>query len=393
MSFHFHVPVDLYFGCGQLSHLHEMDLPGRHAFIVISNGRSTRANGYLDRVQKELELAGVDYQVFDKVSANPLKATIEEGARLFNESGSDFIVALGGGSVLDAAKAMAFLAPQPSDDLWDYAGGATGKGLPLEKPCAPWIAITTTAGTGSEVDKASVVTNPDTKEKIGIGSTGGDSIFARIAIVDPELMVSVPPAFTAYQGFDALFHAMEGYLSKKNNVYGEMVQRTAIENIARYLPRAVKDGKDIEAREGVALANTLSGYSMMVSSNIGEHAMEHALSAMHPQLAHGAGLIMISREYFTFYAENHLADDRLVSLARFLGKADAADPMDCVRALVDLQKACGVDGLKMSDYGITREELPETAQLALDTNERLLTNDRHHLTCEEILAIYEKSYR
>ena len=101
---------------------------------------------------------------------------------------------------MDAAKVMAMFIPQPSDDLWDYAGGKTGKLKPLDKEPLPWIAITTSAGTGSEVDTAGVITNPDTNEKIGVG--GPNSLFAKFAIVDPELMKTVPPKFTAYQGYD-----------------------------------------------------------------------------------------------------------------------------------------------------------------------------------------------
>ena len=130
-----------------------------------------------------------------------------------------------------------------------------------------------TAGTGSEVDTIGVISNPDTNEKIGIGGMAG--MFAKYAIVDPELMKTVPPKFTAYQGFDALFHSLEGYISNKHNIMGDMIQRAAIENIGQYLARAVKDGNDIEAREHVAYANTMSGYSMVVTSCISEHSMEH----------------------------------------------------------------------------------------------------------------------
>ena len=304
--------------------------------------------------------------------------------------GCDFVVALGGGSVMDAAKVMAMLAPQSSDDLWDYAGGATGKMKPLEKAPLPWIAITTSAGTGSEVDTAGVITNPDTNEKIGVGS---ETLFASFAIVDPELMKTVPPKFTAYQGFDALFHSLEGYISKVHNPMSDMVERAAIENIGKYLPRAVKDGNDMEAREAVAFANTMSGYSMVAAACTSEHSMEHAMSAFHPELPHGAGLIMISKEYFKFWIDKHICDDRFIDMARFLGKEDAKSPYDFIDALCSLQEACGVADLKMSDYGISKDDCMTLAKNARETMGVLFMCDPAETTGEEIAGIYERSYR
>ncbi len=211
---------------------------------------------------------------------------IKEGGRFARDNGCDFVVALGGGPVMDAAKIMAMYALQPGD-LGDYVAGATGKMQPLVNPTLPIIAITTTAGTGSEVDQWGVVKNPETNEKIGCG--GMDSLFPVIAVADPELMVTVPPKFTAYQGFDALFHSTEGYMSGVTSLMGDMVQLAAIENIGKYLARAVKDGSDMEAREHVAFANTMSGYSMVVGACTSEHAMEHAMSAYHQDLPHGTG--------------------------------------------------------------------------------------------------------
>lgn len=213
MMYNFYAPTRVLFGAGQLNHLYEQDMPGKKAMIVISNGKSTRVNGYLDRTIKQLEMAGVESIVFDKVAANPLKEVVEEGARFARESNVDFIVALGGGSIMDAGKVMAMFIPQPSNDLWDYAYGTTGKKKVLDREPLPWIAITTTAGTGSEVDQAGVITKPETNEKIGVG--GQPTLFAHLAIVDPELMSSVPAKFTAYQGFDTLFHSVEGYCCDK----------------------------------------------------------------------------------------------------------------------------------------------------------------------------------
>lgn len=390
----FYAPTRVLFGAGKLGELHAAlgaeELAGKKAMLVISDGRSVRENGTLTRVQEQLAQANVAFVLFDKVGANPLKAIVEEGAALARTENCDFVVAVGGGSVMDAAKVMAMYALQPGA-LWDYVPGTTGKMLPLVNSPLPWVAVTTTAGTGSEVDQWGVVTNPDTNEKIGCG--GQDSLFAKIAVVDPELMRTVPPKYTAYQGFDALFHSVEGYIANARSPMADMVQRAAIEHVGKYLARAVTDGTDMEAREGMAFANTMSGYSMVVGACTSEHAMEHAMSAFHHNLPHGAGLIMISLAYFGHWIDRHVCDERFVEMAKMLGMKNAAAPEDFLAALQKLQKDCGVDGLKMSDYGISVEECDALADNARATMGGLFLSDPAPLSKEECAEIYRRSFR
>ena len=154
--FDYNVPTHTVFGAGALNRLHEQALPGRKALLVISNGKSTRAHGYLDRTVEQLQKAGVESVVFDRVEPNPLKDTVMAGGACAREHGCDFIVALGGGSVMDAAKAIAIVATNEGD-LWDYVLFGTGKGLPVKEAPLPIVAITTTAGTGSETDGGGVI--------------------------------------------------------------------------------------------------------------------------------------------------------------------------------------------------------------------------------------------
>ena len=161
-----HVPTRILFGAGQLDHLHDQPLPGHKAMIVISNGKSTRTNGYLDRLTGLLDLAGVEYAVFDRVEPNPLKSTVNAGGEFARDHGCDFIIALGGGSCMDAAKSIALMAAN-GGDYWDYIPSGTGRGLPVVRKPLPLVAITTTAGTGSEADAGTVVTNGETHEKTG----------------------------------------------------------------------------------------------------------------------------------------------------------------------------------------------------------------------------------
>lgn len=388
--FNMYVPTRFVFGKGRLSELHQQKMPGKKAMIAISSGKSVRENGALSRTQEQLRLAGVETAVFDQIGSNPTKTVVMEGARFARANGCDFIVALGGGSVMDASKAIAMMAVNDGN-LWDYVGGKTGKGLPLRNDPLPIVCITTTAGTGSEADQWGVVTNEETNEKIGVG--GYDSSFPVLSIIDPELMASVPPKFTAYQGFDALFHSTEGYISAFASAMSDMYALTAIENVGKYLVRAFRNGSDMEAREGMAFANTLSGVVMTVSVTTAEHSLEHAMSAYHPDLPHGAGLIMISKAFYEFFIEKHACDDRFVRMAQALGMKDAKQPEDFITMLVRLQKDCGVADLKMSDYGITPDEFNKLAANARETMGGLFAANPCEMTHEDCVEVYRKSYR
>lgn len=388
--FNMYVPTRFVFGKGRLSELHQQKMPGKKAMIAISSGKSVRENGALSRTQEQLRLAGVETAVFDQIGSNPTKTAVMEGAKFARANNCDFIVALGGGSVMDASKAIAMMAANDGD-LWDYVGGKTGKGLPIQKDPLPIICITTTAGTGSEADQWGVVTNEETNEKIGVG--GYDSSFPVLSIIDPELMASVPPKFTAYQGFDALFHSTEGYISAFASAMSDMYALTAIENVGKYLVRAFRNGSDMEAREGMAFANTLSGVVMTVSVTTAEHSLEHAMSAYHPDLPHGAGLIMISKAFYEFFIEKHACDDRFIRMAQALGMKDAKQPEDFITMLVGLQEDCGMADLKMSDYGITPDEFDKLAVNARETMGGLFAANPCEMTHEDCVEIFRKSYR
>ena len=389
MSYDQFIPTRIMFGSGQLNNLHKQAMPGKKALIIISNGKSTRANGYLARTEQELSLAGVETAVFDGVMPNPTVENSHAGADAARSFGADFLVALGGGSVMDCSKAIALLATNDGD-LWDYVPIGSGKGQPMQNKPLPIIAITTTAGTGSETDGCGVITKEDTNEKAFIMDA---ALFPALAIVDPELMLSVPPKFTAFQGFDALFHSVEGFIAASANLASDMNAREAISNIAQYLPRAVKDGNDLEARTRVAFANTLSGAVMTLTLLTSEHGIEHALSAYHPSLPHGAGLIMISKAYFSYFIKNHGCDDRFIELARLMGMTDATKPEDFITALVNLQEACGVADLKMSDYGITPDEFETLMRNTREVMGIMFTADRVQMSDEDIVSILAESYK
>lgn len=229
-AFTAYIPTRLLFGAGKLKELHLQKMPGKRALLVLSRGKSAKESGALKRTEEELAAADVSYALFDEIEANPLKDTVMRGAACARREGCDFILALGGGSVMDASKAIAAMATN-AGDVWDYISGGTGKGKTLEKDPLPLIAVTTTAGTGSEVDAWGVISNPETNEKIGFG--GDDRLFPVLALVDPQLMLTVPPQYTAYQGFDALFHSTEVHIGKFSNGVSDMFTKAAIEGDSR----------------------------------------------------------------------------------------------------------------------------------------------------------------
>lgn len=374
-----YIPTKIYFGARQLNMLGTLPLPGKKALLVITSGRSMRSTGTLQRVISLLAENDVAAVVFNQVQANPTKDQVMAGARIARQENCDFVLGLGGGSPIDAAKAIAIMARNPGD-YWDYISGGSGKAQAIQNTPLPIIAVTTTAGTGTEADPWTVVTNGN--EKIGFGS---EQTFPAISIVDPELMLTIPARLTAFQGFDALFHAAECYLANCATPISDLYCLKSIELINRYLAVATKHGEDIEARTQMALANTLSGMAEATSCCTSEHSLAHAISGFYPDVPHGAALIMISKAWYGFFA------DRIPDRFAAMGVACGGD--DFTVALTRLQNECSVDQLKMSDFGITREELPAINDSAWETMGGLFQLDRIPLTPADSLAILEKSFR
>lgn len=393
MNFTYHIPTRILFGPGSLAGLSKEKLPGNKALIVISAGPAMKKHGYLDRVTSLLQEAGVEWAVFDKILPNPINKHVGEGAKMARDEKCDFILGLGGGSSIDSAKSIAIMAANPGD-YWDYINGGSGKGQQVKNPPLPIVAITTTAGTGTEADPWTVITHEERQEKIGFGLL--PETFPVLSVVDPELMLTIPPHLTAYQGFDAFFHAAEGFIANCATDVSDIYALKSMALLNKYLPRAIKNGNDLEARTKVALANTLSGFVESTSSCTSEHSIEHALSAYHPELPHGAGLIILSVAYFSFFAEK--LPDRFVEMAHGMGQevnavASAERPALFIAALKSMQEACNVADLKMSDYGISKDEFGKLADNAMETMGGLFNVDRVSLTRDDIITILGNAYK
>lgn len=392
LAFSYYMPTRILFGVGRLKELAAVPLPGRKALVVIGAAGAMRENGYLDRVAEYLRRNGAESVVYDKILSNPVSEHVDEGAALARENGCDFIVGLGGGSTIDSAKSIAVMAKNPGE-YWDYIVGGSGGGKVPVNGALPIVAVPTTAGTGTEADPWTVITKSATREKIGWGT---DATFPVLSLVDPELMLSVPQEVTAGTGMDAFFHAVEAYLATVSQPASDHLALEAIGLIARYLPLAVRDGSNLEARTKLAWASTGAGICESLSCCISHHSLEHAVSAYYPRIAHGAGLTMLSVSYFSWLAERH--PERFPDMAAAMGEdlyaleEERDKAFGFIIALKKLIRNIGLHEEKLSAYGVKREDLRAIAENSFYTMGSLYKLTPVPMTVDEVTAILERAY-
>ena len=345
MHFEYYMPTRLIFGRGRLKELSEFSFPGDKALIIITHGQSMRSLGYLGSVIEALRIAGVESVVYDHIFPNPSDIQIMGAAELARNEKCNMIIGLGGGSAIDAAKATALMVNNPGT-YWDYAKF----GKEPEEKILTVIAIPTTSGTGSETNPWCIITNQETKEKIAFGNPRS---FPILSVIDPELMLSVPPHLTAYQGMEAFFHAVEGYLTNIAEPISDIYALDAIRRISQFLPMAAADGTNLQAREEMALAAMQSGIVAGLAGCMAEYAMEHVLSIYYPQLPHGAGMIALAIPYFTFLLEKERkkTEIRFTDMAHVMGWP-GEKPEEFIDALKVLIREIGMSELHLSDWGI-----------------------------------------
>nr|WTB34841.1 iron-containing alcohol dehydrogenase [Streptomyces sp. NBC_00830] len=301
------------FGPGRIAELPELvhSLGHTRAFVVTDRG--LRAAGVVDRVLKVLDAAGVEYGAYDEVGPNPATTTVDAGAARARAFGPAAIVALGGGSALDAAKGISLLAGNPgavaadADNLWEALDG-----LPL-------IAIPTTAGTGAETNGFGVIEDTAACRKVYIGHA---SVKPRVALLDPELTVGLPPRITAATGIDALVHGVESLASRGASPVSAAYAAQAVALVGRWLPVAYRDGADLEARAQLMLGAHLAGQALTLSGLGLVHGIGHALTA-HTGTPHGVALAAVLEEVMAFSAP--AAEGAYEQAARALGVHPPAD--------------------------------------------------------------------
>lgn len=347
---------EIVFGRDALDHLAR--LPGKRAFIVTDP--TMQALGFVERVQNKLTAAGIESKTFSQIEAEPTVETIRRGAAAMAGYGPDWIVGLGGGSPMDAAKAMWILYENPEADI-----AAINPFEPLLlRQKAKMIAISATSGTGAEVSWGIVLTDSAEQRKLAIGSPDN---LPDIAIVDPALAMTMPPHLTADTGMDALTHAIEGYTSTWNNDFSDGLCLKAIQLIFTYLPRAVSNGNDEEAREKMHNAAAIAGLGFINSMCSLAHALGHSLGAVYA-VPHGRAVGIFLPYTIQYNACSQNGQPRYREIAAFLGlpaKTAQQGATSLVRAIRHLAQQIGQ---------------PRSIQQALDISLTTLENDLDILT-------------
>lgn len=332
-----------------------------------------------------LEKAGIPYEVFSDVKANPTITNVKHGIAAFKASGADFMVALGGGSSIDTAKAIGIVVNNPEfADIKSLEGVAD-----THNKAVPTFAVTTTAGTAAEVTINYVIIDEDAKKKMVCVDPND---IPMIAIVDPELMYSMPKGLTAATGMDALTHAIESYITPGAWLMSDMFEIKAIEQIAKHLKNAVDNGKDQVAREGMAVAQYIAG---MGFSNVGlgiVHSMAHPLGAFY-DTPHGVANALLLPYVMEYNAESPAAP-KYMDIAKAMGvDTTGMSQEQGVRAAIDaviaLSRSINIPQ-KLHEIGVKEEDIPALSVAAF--NDVCTGGNPRPTSAAEIEVIYRKAY-
>lgn len=375
MKFNYHLPVNLVFGRGRVAELGSIAKTyGKKALIVTGKG-STKKSGLLDRAVKYLEEAGLESVLFDNVSQNPLTTTAMEGAEFAKENGCDMVVALGGGSIMDCAKAIAFLAVNDGD-INDYIFNRLESDVAL-----PLILVPTTCGTGSEGNGFAVLTNPDNGDKKSLRC---NAIVAKASIIDSELMETMPKHILASVGFDAVCHCMEAYISKIAQPMTDMLALQGMELIGANLLKVYQGNGDAEAWDAVTWASTIGGMVINTAGVTVPHGMEHPASGLR-NIVHGRGLAALTPPVIEESIKG--APEKFAAISRCFGGKDETDCADRVRQLLkDIDLAT-----TLSEQGILPEDIDWMVENCFKVSAAGIANHPVTFDREDIKRLYEKA--
>ena len=351
--------TSVYFGCGAINKIADIaaDLKnkGVDKVIVMSGRNAYKATGAWDVVEKALKDNGVGYINYDKVTPNPTSIAVNEATKLAKDFGAKAVVAIGGGSPTDAGKSVAILLKYPdknANDLYEF------KFTPEE--AVPIVAINLTHGTGTETNRFAVVTIPEKDYKPAIAY---DCIYPMYAIDDPALMTKLSPKQTRYVSIDAVNHVVEASTSKVASPYAVTLAREVIALVGQYLPKAIENPDDLEARYYLAYAAMLGGVCFDNGLLHYTHALEHPLSAVKPELSHGLGLAMllpaVVKNIYTAKAET------LKYILEPIVK-DTSSAEKAAEGVYEWLKSVGVPS-KLKDEGFTGADIPNLVNLAFTT--------------------------
>jgi len=372
----FYLPTEIITGCGSLSQLGRIAARYGQRAMVVTYAGFAQFSDALSRALQALRAEDLKVTLYDSVTGEAELRVVEAGIALARKEGCQVFIGIGGGSSIDTAKAIAGLATLPGS-VWEYHGGRA-----LEGPGLPFIAVPTTAGTGAEVTKNAVLIDPRTEVKKSIRD---DAWFARVALVDPELTLSMPSQVTASTGADALCQAIESFTSIAATPLTDALAMQAIELTGRNLLRAYKAGDDLAAREGMSLGSLMAGMAMVNARLGGVHGMAHPLGS-HFHIPHGVicGLLLpYTMEYNLPYTTAKYAE-----VARLLGELVEGLEVEAaarraVERVSELMTQLGIPA-HLSQFGVTEESFE---QIAKESQSESLKHNPRPLGLEDVRQI------
>ena len=373
-----------YFGAGSRKVIAEEVAKRGYKKALIVTDKDLIKFGVADQVIAVLKDANIPYEIFDEVKPNPTVKNVKAGIAAFQAAGADFMIAIGGGSSMDTSKAIGIIINNPEfSDVVSLEGVANTK-----KKSVPVIALPTTAGTAAEVTINYVITDEENVKKMVCVDPND---IPTLAIIDPERMLSMPRGLTASTGMDALTHAIEGLITLGAWEMSDMFETKAIEMIAKWLPKAVENPSDIEARDGMATAQYIAG---MAFSNVGlglVHGMAHPLGAYY-DIPHGVANALLLPFVMEYNKEAAKAKYRTIAEAMGVDTSSMSDDEAAdaaVKAVKDLAIRVRIPQ-HLSEIGVPESGLPTLAQAAF--NDVCTPGNPRQTNVEEILAIYKKAF-
>lgn len=362
-------------GSGKVKKVGELTKPYGKKALIVTGRSSAKKSGIYDKVKNSLEAAGLTTVLYDKVSQNPLTTTAEDGAAFAKENHCDVVVAIGGGSIMDCAKAIAFLSKNKGD-ISDYIYNRlrSDEALPL-------VLIPTTCGTGSEGNGFAVLTNPENGDKKSLRC---NAIVAKVSIVDPECMMTMPKKVLASVAFNALCHNIEAYTSRIAQPFTDALSLYAIDLIANNLVDVYNGTAGKDGWEKITLASTIGGMVINTAGVTLAHGMEHPASGL-KNIVHGQGLAALTLVIIeASYKGNR---EKFSKIARIMGGMTAEDCATKIRTLLrKLDLEC-----TLSDLGIKEEDIPWMAENCMKVSAAGVMNNPVVFSKEEIAEIYRKA--
>ena len=390
MEFSYFLPVNIQFGWNKVDNIADFAAPYGKKALIVTGRSSAKKSGLYDRVVAKLDAAHIDHVLFDQVDANPLTTTALDGAALAKSESCDMVIAIGGGSIMDCAKGIAFMAVNDGD-INDYIFNRK-----VSDNALPLIVIPTTCGTGSEGNGFGVLTNPETGDKKSLRC---NAIVPKVSIVDPAVMGTMPPHVLASVGFDALCHNIEAYTSKTAQPFTDALAHYAVTLLAQYLvplykhvkatskgKLAVLNEKQLKkAWEAVTLASTIGGMVINTAGVTLAHGMEHPASGL-KDITHGVGLAVIEpvAVEYTWSAN----PDKFGALARIFNHGDGSELGEALRLIVhDLDLTTN-----LTELGFTKKDIPWLVDNVYVVATGNIANTVAEISRKDIEALYKKMF-